>query len=146
MYSKNKISEKLVEEFFAAIPEKFKYVEFGLHEGNHIGNKKIELKEKKYQLLDLKENYETIHNNFSDNCKRNVKKAIKSGLKIRPDISPEKIVSLFKTTKGDELDVFKAGDYKVLIELMDVCLSRNKGQSIGVYDGNELCAAGFFYV
>jgi hypothetical protein len=144
VYSKNKVSEKLVSEFLSNIPDKYKYIEFCLHERNVVSNKSVELKEKKYQLLNLSERYELIQKNFSDNTKRNVKKAIKAGLKIRPDIEPEKIVHLFKTTKGNELEIFKADDYKILIKLMNVCLTKYKGQSIAVYDGNTLCAAGFF--
>ena len=63
---------------------------------------------------------------------------------IRPDIEPEKIVNLFRTTKGDELEVFKIENYKILIKLMHVCLEKKKGQSFGVYDEDKLCAAAFF--
>ena len=94
MFSKNKISGKLVEEFLSAIPDKFKHIEFCLHEENPINAERNNIKEKKYQLLNLDKKYELIHKDFSDNSKRNIKKAIKAGLKIRPDISPEKIVNL----------------------------------------------------
>jgi len=65
-------------------------------------------------------------------------------LKIHVDIDPEKIVNLFETTKGGELEIFNANDYKVLINLMNTCLENKMGQSIAIYDGEELCAAAFF--
>ncbi len=144
VFAKSKITNKLVSEFFDAIPEKYKYIEFCLHESNTLQSKNFELKDKKFQVLDLNRKYEPIQKDFSDNSKRNVKKAIKAGLKIRPDISPDKIVSLFKTTKGNELEVFGAQDYKTLIKLMNTCNDFKKGQSIAIYDGDELCAAAFF--
>ena len=144
VYSSSKITDKLVNEFFKSIPEKFKYIEFCLHESNSVGTGEFEFKEKKFQELSLSGNYETIKKGFSENSLRNVKKAIKAGLKIRPDIAPEKIVDLFKTTKGNELEIFKPADYSVLIKLMNKCIELNKGQSIAVYDGDELCAAAFF--
>ena len=144
VFTKLKITSKLVASFFDAIPEKYKYIEFCLHESNTFQSTDLELSEKKFQVLDLKKKHEEIHKNFSDNSKRNIKKAIKAGLKIRPDISPDKIVDLFKTTKGNELEVFNAEDYKKLIQLMNVCNDLKKGQSIAVYDEGKLCAAAFF--
>ncbi|MCX6294823.1 MAG: hypothetical protein NTX97_01945 [Bacteroidetes bacterium] len=144
VFSGTEISNGLVSDFMDAIPEKFKYIEFCLNENNLFNSKLYEVKEKKFQLLDLCNSYELIQKGFSDNAKRNVKKAIKKGLEIRMDISPEKIVDLFKVTKGDELEVFGASDYKTLILLMNKCNEFKKGYSISVYDGDRLCAAGFF--
>ena len=144
VFSKQKISAKLISEFVEAIPEKFKYMEFCLQEGQTISSKAFELNEKKYQLLDLNMKHEILFKEYSDNAKRNIKKAIKAGLKIRPDIAPEKIVQLFKTTKGNELEVFSPQDYRTLIQLMDMCNDLKKGQSIAIYDGDKLCAAAFF--
>lgn len=144
VFTKNKITKKLVEEFISAIPSTYKYTEFCLHEDNDFDSKKYEIKERKYQSLNLAGIYENINKGFSENAKRNIKKAIKNGLKIRPDIAPEKIVSLFRTTKGTELEVFKSADYKRLIKLMNTCIDLKKGQSIAIYDGDKLCAAGFF--
>lgn len=144
VYSKNKITEKLVNEFLQVIPEKYKYIEFCLHEDNLTKSKDFSISEKKYQFLDLKEKYDVLQKNFSDNSKRNAKKAIKAGLKIKPDIAAERIVNLFKTTKGNELEVFKPEDYKVLIKLMKHCEEKKKGRSFAIYDGEKLCAAAFF--
>ncbi|MBL0330398.1 MAG: GNAT family N-acetyltransferase [Bacteroidetes bacterium] len=119
-------------------------MEFCLQEGQTISSKAFELNEKKYQLLDLNVKHEILFKEYSDNAKRNIKKAIKAGLKIRPDIAPEKIVQLFKTTKGNELEVFSPQDYRTLIQLMDMCNDLKKGQSIAIYDGDKLCAAAFF--
>lgn len=144
LFSKSKTSAKMLAEFFDAIPSKFKFSEFCLHESSDVKLKQGELSEKKFQVLDLSSKYESIQKEFSDNSKRNIKKAIKAGLKIRPDISPDKIVHLFRTTKGKDLEVFSSEDYKTLIKLMDTCNDLNKGQSIAVYDGDKLCAAAFF--
>lgn len=144
LYSKSKVTAKTLTECFEAIPTKFKFFDFCLHENNEVKLKEVAFSDKRFQVLDLTGKYETIQKEFSDNTKRNVKKAIKAGLKIRPDISPDKIVHLFRTTKGKDLEVFSPEDYKTLIKLMDTCNDLNKGQSIAVYDGDKLCAAAFF--
>ena len=151
VFSKQKTFSKLLAEFLMAIPEKYKYIDFCLQEGNVtfppkglLWRKEFESKEKKFQLLDLSPKHDVLFKEYSDNAKRNIKKAVKAGLKIRPDIAPEKIVQLFKSTKGDELEVFSAEDYKTLIKLMNTCNDLKKGQSIAIYDGDKLCAAAFF--
>ena len=144
VFSKQKVTSKFLSEFLKAIPEKYKYIDFCLQEGNLIIPIEFESKEKKFQLLDLSPKHDVLFKEYSDNAKRNIKKAVKAGLKIRPDIAPEKIVQLFKTTKGDDLEVFGPEDYKTLIKLMNTCNELKKGQSIAIYDGDKLCAAAFF--
>jgi len=144
VFSKTKPSEKLVKEFTQAIPDAIKFIEFSLHESNSIHDQNAEIKEKKFQVLSLGAPYETIAKNYSENTKRSIKKAIKSGLTLQKGIEPEKIVSLFKTTKGGELEIFADSDYKTLIKLMNNCLDDNRGESLAVYDGDKLCAAAFF--
>lgn len=144
VFSKQKISSKLFSEFLQAVPEKFKYIDICFQEGSSAISKGFESKEKKFQLLDLNSKYDVLFKGYSDNAKRNIKKAVKAGLKIRPDIAPEKIVQLFKTAKGDELEVFNSEDYKTLIKLMNTCNDLKKGQSIAIYADDKLCAAGFF--
>ena len=144
VFSKQKVTSKFLSEFLKAIPEKYKYIDFCLQEGNLIIPIEFESKEKKFQLLDLSPKHDVLFKEYSDNAKRNIKKAVKARLKIRPDIAPEKIVQLFKTTKGDDLEVFGPEDYKTLIKLMNTCNDLKKGQSIAIYDGDKLCAAAFF--
>jgi hypothetical protein len=144
VFSKGKVTEKLLNEFLSVIPEKFRFIDLCLHEDDHFRVPGFQVKEKKFQELDMGKKYESIQKDYSENAKRNIKKAIKAGLKIRPDIAPEKIVSLFRSTKGNELEIFRPEDYKRLIELMNSCIGHKKGQSIAVYDGEKLCGAGFF--
>jgi hypothetical protein len=145
VYSSLEITESLVNNFLNAIPEKFKYIQLCLHQSNFTSNKNFYISEKKYQQLDLNKSYEELFKQFSDNTKRNYKKALKSGFIVKDYIAPEQIVNLFKSTKGDELEVFKPNDYKTLLELMDVCLKNQQAETLAVYDKeNTLCAAAFF--
>jgi len=141
----NKLSHKLLDDFFEAIPAKYKYMEFCLHESNHLNKTDIETKERKYQVLNLNSSYQIMQKNYSDNAKRSIKKAIKAGYSISQTINPEQIVHLFKSTKGQKLEIFKPNDYKTLLTLMNVCIKQNKASSFAVFDTeNKLCAAAFF--
>ncbi len=145
MYSKGKISQKPVNEFFEAIPSKFKLIEFALHEINVLAGKDFEIREKRYQVLSLGKAYEKLTENYSENTNRNIKKAVKAGLIIQKGIAPKEVVDLFRNTKGQELNEFKSKDYKTLTGLMEACVKRRQAESIAVYDKeHNLCAAAFF--
>jgi hypothetical protein len=133
------------EDFFNSIPDNFKHIEFSLHENSAFSNANYQLKERQFQELDLKANYLKIKEGYSDNTKRNIKKAEKAGFRVSKSVSPEEIVELFRKTKGGELDIFRAGDYTKLVNLMNKCRNLNSAESIAVYDqDNNLHAAVFF--
>jgi hypothetical protein len=131
-------------DFFNAIPEKFKFLEFCIHEQNEFNNKEYQVKECKYQLLDLGQKYASLYSAYSDNTKRNIKKAIKKKYSIREGIRGREVVALFKETKGAELEVFKPKDYAVLINIMEAS-QKKEAKSYAVYDEEgKLAAAAFF--
>jgi hypothetical protein len=144
VYSMNSNSLELKKEFLKTIPSSFKYVKFCLNETTTIHLKGYTTTPRKFQLLDLNEAYPLIQKKFSENTKRNIKKAIKENLRVEHSIPPERIVQLFKETKGEELSVFREEDYTNLIKLMLTCLERKAGQTIAIYKSDELYAAAFF--
>ncbi|MES2138149.1 MAG: hypothetical protein V4511_00470 [Bacteroidota bacterium] len=145
VFSKTEPTNKLTTDFLKAIPEKYKYIEFCLHETNKFDLPDHSKTERKYQLLDLNAPYPTLYKGYTENAKRNIKKANKAGFVIKHAIAPEIVVDLFKSTKGQELEVFKAKDYEILLELMRLLVRQNKEESYAVYDKEgKLCAAGFF--
>ena len=145
LFSKTEITKKLTTLFIKAIPEKYKYIEFCLHETMDFDVPEYSKTERKFQLLNLNSSYKILYKGYTDNAKRNIKKAIKAELIVKNNVAPEVIVNLFKSTKGGELGVFKPNDYKILLKLMNVCVKQNIAKSVAVYDKeNNLCAAGFF--
>ncbi len=147
IYTKTIPSENLLNRFLSAIPEKYKYIEFCLHESNHLEQNEFTFRERKYQQLRLNSVYVNLQKNYSENAKRNIKKAIKSGFICQSNIDPETVVGLFQSTKGQELETFKSADYKTLIQLMNECKKQNKSESLAVFDKeNNLCAAAFFMI
>ena len=145
LFSSSEVTTKLTTSFLKAIPDKFKHIEFCLHETLDFDAREYSKTERKYQKLNLRSSYESIYKGYTDNAKRSIKKARKAELVLINNVAPEVVVGLFKSTKGGELGVFKANDYKILNALMNVCVKQNKAESLAVYDkGNNLCAAAFF--
>jgi hypothetical protein len=133
-------------DFFNAIPDKFKFVEFCLHEKNSFKNDSFKISERRYQWLDLNLSYEKIKSQYSENTRRNIKKAEKNNFVLSKGISGIEIVDLFKKTKGAELEIFDSKDYKVLINLMEECERRKSAESMAVYENDKLLAAAFFMI
>jgi hypothetical protein len=144
VFSAEPPSERLVNEFLSIILSHYKNIEFCLHESNVIGTCVVHKTERPYQYLSISDAYEKIYKGYSENVKRNLKKAIKQDLRAESFISPEEIVALFKKTKGNELELFLPKHYQSLTKLMNVCLANERGHTIGVYKGTELYAAAFF--
>ncbi len=152
-FSKTNSTKKVTITFLESIPEKYKYIEFCLHEAmggvtSFNGGSDLpgySIKERKFQLLNLSAPYETIYKGYNDNTKRSIRKAGKAEFSIKFNIDPELVVNLFKSTKGQELKVFKAKDYELLHILMDAFVKRKGAETLGVYDKEDrLCAAAFF--
>jgi hypothetical protein len=146
LYSNKSINEKTLNEFVKAIPEYYKYLDFCMHESNTFLIENVKINERKFQVLDLGNSYEHLYKGYSENVKRNLKKASKVHFTIHKNITPAAIVALFKKNKGGELAVFSNADYQRLLKLMNHFFANKKAISIGIYKENELCAAGFFII
>ena len=141
----NKINSKLLTNCLEYISNEFKYAEFCLHESQTETTLPFQIKEKKYQFLDLNTEFTSLQKVFSTNAKRSIKKSEKAAFKLIHKINPKEIVDLFKKTKGAELAIFKPKDYQVLIKLMETCIQQKKGIIYAVTDKtNNLIAAAFF--
>lgn len=145
VFSQKKLSKSIFDAFLAEIWEKYPLIEMNLHE-NAIKNTEYSIfKQKSYQILNFDKNYNDLHANFSENTKRNIKKAKKAGFLIKNGIKSKEIVDLFKHTKGENLSVFKNKDYATLVSLMDTIKEKSGAETLALYNSkNELCAAAFF--
>jgi hypothetical protein len=145
VYSKFPVTTEITDRFLKSIPEKFRYMEFCMHEQNAFSTKEFEIQTRKYQILDLNPSYEVLLGNYNDNSRRSIKKALRSGYSIKENIPGDVVVDLFRKTKGRELEVFDSKDYKVLSDLMAECTKRSQSESFGIYNSEgELSAAAFF--
>lgn len=144
LFSTLAITEKKVAEFLSCIPAQYKYVEMNLNEQNPLTHSSYKITKGVTHLLNLATDYKNIHANYSTQTKRNLKKAQAALLIISKDVTPEKIIELFKNNRGKQYS-HNPTQYSILNNLMQACLERGVGQSWGVYSKeNELCAGAFF--
>lgn len=145
VFSKEVYPASRILEFFKLIPEKFRYINMGFDFYPDIQGWNFNIVQHVHQCINIKAGYASILENYSDNLKRNIKKASTGTLIIRYDIDPADLVNLFRANKGQELHILKENDYSRLLLLMKNCVTENKGEAIGVYNkDNVLCSAAFF--
>ena len=145
VFSAEKSDADLVQKFLDAIPTQFQFIEINLNTFNLSNLSISSIKKNLTHELDLIESYETIAKNYSDNLKRNLKKAQNNKLQTVFVNQPESVIKLFRENRGASLSNLKERDYKTLTTLMHQAIHRGKAQIIHVLNKkNELCAGAFF--
>jgi hypothetical protein len=83
------ITAELTKSFLLNIPAKFRYRDISLNHGNLYNVDMPGLYERKNYVLRLHEPYEILYSRFSDNVKRNIKKATQNGCLVQNPPLPE---------------------------------------------------------
>lgn len=151
IFSSAQLSADVVTEFLSAIPKHFKFAETNLNTFNTCnlsslsGSSNFTIKQNLTHELDLIEEYENLAKKYSDNLKRNLKKAANNNLQTILSNQPEPVIKLFRKNRGAQIANLKERDYKTLTQLMYHAIHRGRAQVINVMnEHNELCAGAFF--
>ena len=126
-----------VDVFLSAIPKKIWMRSLQIH--NRLDNVKI----KDNFELDISADIEKIRKKYSQNVKRNLKKAQKKNLEIK-ECSNDLLIQLFKQNKGKEVKELDKKAYFILSELLYKIQKKEKGKCFGVYKKEQLISAAFF--
>ena len=145
VYSQTIITSEHVNDFFDAIPNNIKFIEFNIHETNIFEHSDFQTKERMFQFININKPYQEIFQDYKGDAKRNIKKAEKAHLKIIENVAPKNIVAIFKENKGKQLKDLHKNDYLSLQNVMNTANSKKYGISLGVTNAtNDLIAAAFF--
>ncbi len=146
VFSKNLLTSEIVNSFIDAIPKKYQFIEINLNTLNNIENPGKHFHRWKNHELDLIATYENIRNSYSQNLKRNLKKASQAKLTLVKNIKPENIISLFRENKGKELGNLCEADYRLLQRMIYVMIYKRMAATYGICDENNTLIAGIFFV
>ncbi len=145
VFSPGLVSEELVDQFLDSVPKKFEYVDTTFNCQNKAAHPDFQITTREVQYIELHKDYRSIAGNYSENLKRNLKKAEKNNLKAVKNISPEKVVESFKLAQGKNLKVFGKKNYLQLTGLIKKLMSMGMVETIGIYTpDNILCASASF--
>jgi len=123
--------------FLQAIPKKIWIRSLQIH------NQLEDTKTKDNFELDISVDIEKIRKKYSQNVKRNLKKAAQHDLQIKKCASSV-LIQLFKENKGKEVTELNNKAYSTLLELLDKIQQKEKGDCFGVYKEEKLISAAFF--
>jgi hypothetical protein len=145
VFSSSKLTADDVLQFLSAIPKEYRYWEVNLNTFNNVAGKDFEYKPNLTHELDMIRDAEGIRKEYSDNTKRNLKKARQHELHVVHDPSREEIISLFRNNRGRDVGVLQEVHYDVLRKLLQALDARGRLHSRGVKnEKGELIAGAFF--
>ncbi|MDN5350599.1 MAG: hypothetical protein PWQ54_1995 [Bacteroidales bacterium] len=145
IFSTSILSPVIVENFIAAIPQKYRFAEIRLNTHNKPEKQTKGLSWHRNHELDLINSYDRIYKNYSSNTKRNLKKAAHANLQLSRSVKPEDVVKLFRENRGRTISHWNDLEYNRLKQLAYTGIYRGQAQVIGVYSKpNELCAGAIF--
>lgn len=145
IFSKKEISPELVKEFTDAIPRKYRQIDLFLNENNPcelIDDKVIEMVSHR---MGLKQSYETIIRQYSQNTSRNIKSAQKQDLQYIENASIKETIRLFQHNRGKRKAVhYKKRDYYTLMRMAHHAHNQGLLDNVGVLSEGKLIAGALF--
>lgn len=143
VFSKIKLNDQIIELFIKAIPRKFKLVDMMFNYDNQNYNSFIAIRNN--LILDLNKSYEELYDNYNSSRKKSVKRARNIGLKIKSVNYAEALIKLFIKNMGTELKRPES-DYKILNQMIQIALVKNKVKIYTVECKNERLLAGAVFL
>jgi hypothetical protein len=144
VFSEDNIGDATVLHFLNAIPLDFRFIEIQLNHKNKFSSPDFKTSERLTHHLNLNQSYDQIAKIYSENLKRNLKKANQNNIQSTPDFRNETLIDLFRNTRGKDLRTLKSSDYEILKNLLAECEKRNLLTKLGVKINNELAAGVLF--
>ena len=140
IFSKKMIDNKIINKFLNTIPNKFKYLDINFNYLNPLLN--LGTDKKTNFILPLNEPYTPLYSNFSENTKRNIKKAKKNELQIVNRISVNDAINAKRENNINNLSEKKLN---ILNSLVNFALSTDNAKILGVKNKyNKLIAVVVF--
>jgi len=140
VFSRENISQNVVEKFLNSIPSHYKFIEVHLNTHNAFTFTGFQIKKNINIELSLNSSYETLYKSFSEDIKRNIKKAKKNKIELKKNISPAEIIRIFRKNTGKKISNLSEKNYKTLLLLINTCLDKGHAEVWGAFSENKLCA------
>jgi len=143
VYGKTNNKES-VAEFIAQLPKQFNYIDFSIIQNDIASLVGISTEEKVHQQLSLGKTIEEIRSKYSDNLKRNLKKAAAESYTTTTDFSHTIIIEEFRKLKNEKDLDYSEKNLVTLGKLMQAISDQGISYQMGIKKGEELIAGAFF--
>jgi len=144
VFSDSQITSGTVEKFLVSIPATFRLIEIQLNHSNKITKSDFSVSDRFTHHLDLGKPYEAIQKNYSENLKRNLKRAQQNNLTVTIDFSTKDLIELFKKNRGHDVETLKEKDYLIFEKLVETAHSKGLINKYGIKFNGALEAGAIF--
>ncbi len=134
----------LLGQFLSAIPVKFRYWDFYLNHHNIFELEGFSLYRRTNYVLNLGKTYEEIYKGYSENIRRNIRKAEQMNCTVQKDFAAEKVIELalqqmrqYSKESGENVERFR--------QLYSILHQKMMAITYGVLLNEELVASCIFF-
>jgi hypothetical protein len=137
VFSHSSSGPAVVESFLRMVPDKYKHIDICLNSSNEISGREFKIfKRKNYELFCSNE-FSDPEKGYSENTKRNIRKAVQKKLQIRDT----DVGSYIELRRQSDSSGFRAEHYKWLDRIFSGIIEKGKGEVTGAFFKDKLCAA-----
>ncbi len=145
-------TNEMLQSLLQAVPMNFKLIDLNFNTGNNLQKVATEagfrMTMKSNYELSLHEPYDHLRKKYSENLRRNIKKAKEKGLVISNVQSPIAIIDLFRMERGKKISRWKDNEYSLFEQL---CQKVNTEANLKILearlsDGTFVAGAVFFII
>lgn len=146
VFSKETISQELVENFLTAIPDRYKFIEMTLNTHNTFDTAVYTTKKNTNLELRLDKPYLALQKYFSEDTQRNIKKADKHKVILQKEIDPTLIIKKFRENTGKKITNLTTKHYQTLLTLIHACRKKGFAQCWGAFTQDHILCAGVIWL
>jgi len=131
--------------FLAAIPETYRLIDICLNSSNDVTPRQFQVFSNKTHELELTGGHEELFRSYSDNTKRNIKKAVDHNVSVIRENRLDDLIGMFRSNQGKFYPKIKSVHYSRLKSIMLEGIKREKGKTYLArnVDGS-ICAGAYF--
>jgi hypothetical protein len=145
IFSDDPLRPAEVNDFLAAIPMNYRYIDIHLNSGNSPSDSSFEYTFRRNCTLDLSRSFIQLGAAYHRNCNRNIRKAVHAGLTLGPGPGPADFTRFIKRHLHWKLSDLRNNFYDLLQQIVEISIQNGTGEILGIYtSGNSLAAAGWF--
>jgi hypothetical protein len=139
--------ETRLQKFLASIPGKFRLIEIQLNHLNRCNHPEdFTVAPRLTHHLELNLGYEQIKQGYSENIKRNIRKAGNAQWQVTEKVTGKQIIRLFRANRGRGIRTLKNRDYVVLEKLLGEAQERNLLHGKGIFNPSGHLIAGAVFL
>ena len=146
LFSAERISGDKPGNFLCAIPRSFRFAEIQLNDQNQVAPGEGILKTRVNHELKIACTYDELSRKFSQNTRRNIRKAKELNVTTSRNVTPDELVGLFRENFGDREGKLQLEHYDTMKNLIVYGMEHEMGYLEGAFDQDGVLSSAVFFL